>query len=251
MLRLPGTVNWPNKAKRAKGRSARLAAVVRALGGKHPLADFPPVPLGQPTGGGTVELPADLPPADVEALPAHVDARTRMLIVQGEDPDDPTRYGSKSEVMWAVVNTLIRAGCDAELIAAFLLDPQLGISDHPLRQKRSVEYVARQIERAREENENPMLRQLNEEHAVVDMYGGKCRVVSWQGSEADPTRQELVAQSFEDFRNRYMNIRVQAGQDKQGQPTYAPAGKWWLEHPMRRQFRSVVFQRAPSVMGGI
>lgn len=247
IMRIPGTVNIPDEKKRKRGRTETLATIVELSDITYPLHDFTPAPEVQSTKGSgaanKVQISGNLPRLkDLDELPEEVTQRTRMLIVQGDDPDDPTRYGSKSEVMWAVVCELVRAGCEDDMIAAVLLDPDLGVSDHPLRQKRSVEYVARQIERAKEEVVEPMLRKLNEQHAVIEMYGGKCRVVSHRPSEVDPARQELVPQSFEDFRNRYMHIKVQVGTSKNGGPLYAPAGKWWLENPMRRQYRSVVFR---------
>lgn len=247
IMRIPGTINIPDEKKRKRGRTETLATIVELSDITYPLHDFTPAPEVQSTKGtgsaNKVVISGNLPRLkDLDELPEEVTQRTRMLIVQGDDPDDPTRYGSKSEVMWAVVCELVRAGCEDDMIAAVLLDPDLGVSDHPLRQKRSVEYVARQIERAKEEVVEPMLRKLNEQHAVIEMYGGKCRVVSQRPSEVDPTRQELVPQSFEDFRNRYMHIKVQVGTSKNGGPLYAPAGKWWLENPMRRQYRSVVFR---------
>lgn len=244
ILRLPGFINLPDDKKRARGRVERPTATVWLEDSTYALTDFTPAPIAETQSStGGVELTADLPQIkDLDELPPAVTQRTRMLIVQGDDPDDPTRYGSKSEVMWAVTCELVRAGCEDDMIASVLLDPDFGISDHPLRQKRSVEYVARQIERAREEVIEPMLREINAKHAVVEMYGGKCRVVSWRLSEVDPSREELVHQSFEDFRNRYMHIKVQVGQTKEGNPTYSSAGKWWLENPMRRQYRSVVFR---------
>jgi hypothetical protein len=144
--------------------------------------------------------------------------------------------------MWAVTCELVRAGCEDDMIAAVLLDPDFGISDHPLRQKRSVEYVARQIERAREEVIEPMLRKLNETHAVIADLGGKCRVVSEVIDQnlARP-RTRISKQSFEDFRNRYLHIKVQIGTTKEGNPVYSSAGKWWLENPMRRQYDTLVF----------
>lgn len=253
ILRVAGTVNWPDSEKVKKGRVARRAEVEGGSGEAYPLAAFTPAPVQRATGAGSaVSLPSNLPRLkDLNELPEAVTPRTRMLIVQGDDPDDVTKYGSKSEVMWAVTCELVRAGCPDEQIAAVLLDPDLGISDHPLRQKRSVEYVARQIERAREEVAEPMLAKLNAEHAVIEMYGGKCRVVSWRPGEVDPDRLELVHQSFEDFRNRYMNVRVEVGKTKEGNPVYSPAGRWWLEHPMRSQYKSLVFRpNAPTEMAG-
>ncbi|WP_306003582.1 DUF5906 domain-containing protein [Brevundimonas sp. C43] len=255
IMRIPGTINIPDDKKRKRGRVETLATIVELSDITYPLHDFTPAPEVQSTKGtgsaNKVVISGNLPRLkDLDELPEAVTQRTRMLIVQGDDPDDPTRYGSKSEVMWAVVCELVRAGCEDDMIASVLLDPDLGVSDHPLRQKRSLEYVARQIERAKEEVVEPMLRKLNAEHAVIEMYGGKCRVVSHRPSEVDPARQELVPQSFEDFRNRYMHIKVQVGTSKNGGPLYAPAGKWWLENPMRRQYRSVVFRPNAETEGG-
>lgn len=243
ILRCVGTVNWPNEEKRKKGRKATLAKLVSPDGPIHPLCEFTPVSQDAKSSnvGGSIDLPRDIPRADLEGLPAAVTQRTRMLIVQGDDPDDPNKYGSKSEVMWAVTCEMVRAGCTDTAIASVLLDAELGISDHPLRQKRSVEYVARQIERAREEVAEPMLHELNSKHFAVGSIGGKFRIASWRRSEIDAGREMIEYQTVGDFANRYMHRRVQVGTAKGGNPMYAPAGKWWLSHPMRRQYETVAF----------
>jgi P4 family phage/plasmid primase-like protien len=151
VMRLPGTINLPNKKKRDLGRVEALAEVVTRNQFTYPLSAFTPAAETKTNGAGAkVQLNSIIPRIkDLDELPAAVSRRTRMLIVQGDDPDDPTKYGSKSEVMWAVTCEMIRAGCEDDIIAGVLLDPDFGISEHPLRQKRSVEYVTRQIERAR------------------------------------------------------------------------------------------------------
>lgn len=68
------------------------------------------------------------------------------------------------------------------------------------------------------------------------------------------TRAVVSLQSFEDFRNCYLNRRVVAGtkKDKDGKETdvLVPVGKWWLEHEDRRQFHSLVFSpRDGEVVG--
>lgn len=248
LLRLPGPPNLPNKKKRDAGRVERPTSIVWMEDSAYDLEEFTAAPVQERASakGSPGLVPSNLPPADLDALPATVDQRTRMLIVEGDDPADPTRYRSMSEPMWAVLHALVRARCTDEQIASVLLDPKLGISDHPLRQKHSVEYVAHQIAKARAENEHPMLRELNEKHAVITLYGNKTRVVSWQPSALRDCPDEIVAQTFEDFRNRYLNMRVQTGTDEKGNPRYAPAGKWWLEHPLRRQYRSVTFDPAAT-----
>jgi len=247
VMRLPGTINLPSKEKRDKGRTPRLATLLQFHDGRaYSLAEFTQGPArkaGTAAGQGKVQLDG-VPPRlrDLDELPAAVKPRTRMLIVQGDDPDDQLRYKSRSEATFAVVCDMVRAKCTDEQIAAVLLDPDFGISAHTLAQKRYVDYAAHQIGRARAEVEESMLAQLNADHAVILSYGNACRVVSWQPSEVDPNREEMVVQSFADFRNRYMNIKVQVGVTKENSPVYAPAGKWWLEHPLRRQYRSVVFR---------
>ena len=254
LMRLVGSPNIPDAKKLKAGRVERLATVIDLNTTTHSLGDFTAAPVVQAERGnpalkvtinGNVRRIADL-----DELPERVTPRTRMLIVQGDDADDPTRYSSKSEVMWAVLCELVRADCDDDTIAAILLDPDFGISDHPLRQKRSLEYVARQIERAREEVIEPMLRLLNEKHSVIADMGGKCRIISevMDHNLARP-RTRISMQSFEDFRNRYMHVKVEVGKTKDGQPVYTPAGKWWLTHPLRSQFESMVFAPLRDVEG--
>lgn len=250
ILRLPGTINWPNKKKRDAGRVPVLASIVERHDDEehiYGLGIFTPAPRVQSDDGGlvapTVKISGNLPRLkDLDELPEAVTSRTKMLIVQGDDPDDQLRYDSRSEVTFAVCCELVRAGCDDDTIAAVLLDPDFGISAHTMAQKRSTAYAARQIQRAREEVEEPMLRKLNERHAVISDIGGKCRVVGevLDRNLARP-RTRISKQSFEDFRNRYMNIKVQSGVNKDNSPSYTPAGKWWLEHPMRRQYETIVF----------
>lgn len=249
IMRLPGTVNLPNEKKRKKGREPALAHVVEADWSRtYSLSDFTPAPRVQTEGsspgvggGAVVQLSGNIALLDsVDDLPDEVSQRTKMLIVQGSDPDDPTRYPSRSEATWAVLCELVRAGCDDDMIAAVLMDPDFGISGHTLDQPRAQEYAARQIQRAREDAIDPYLRRLNERHAVIEDIGGKCRVIS-EVMDYALNRPKISRQSFEDFRNRYMHIPVVIGQDKDGKDIHMPLGKWWLLKKERRQYKTIVF----------
>jgi hypothetical protein len=100
--------------------------------------------------GAAVNISGNLPRlASLEELPDKVTARTKMLIVEGVDPDQPAKYPSRSEIVWAVVCQLVRAGCTDDEIAAVLLDRNYRISEHILAQGNPRRYAARQIMRAR------------------------------------------------------------------------------------------------------
>lgn len=249
IMRLPGTVNLPGEKKRKKGRVPALARVVVEDWERiYTLKDFTPAPRIQVKDGGgpVVQISGNLPALDLNDLPRAVTDRTKALIVNGDDPDDPTRYGSRSEALWAVLCELCRAECTDDQIASIILDKDYGISGHVLDQPRPQQYAARQIKRAREDAIDPWLRKLNEAHAVIEDIGGKCRVVSEVFDHA-LRRSRLSRQSFEDFRNRYMHIQVSVGKDKDGNDVKSPLGKWWLQHAARRQYRSIVFAPGQEV----
>ncbi len=158
IMRLPGTVNVPDSKKRKKGRLPRLAAVVAAeWTRRYSLDAFPRAP--QKVAGGGAPVARVTFAADLTGVPIAADGRpdlpvsdrTKMLIVQGRDPDDPGRYASRSEAFWAVVCDLARANVADDLIAAVVLNTDFAISGHALDQPKPRQYVARQIERARAE----------------------------------------------------------------------------------------------------
>lgn len=246
VMRLPGTVNLPSVKKRWRGRVDAPTLLVWAdWSRRFRVADFPEPakPRDAGTGNaGPVALSADLPKvASLDDLPATVSDRTKMLIAQGGDPDDPTKYPSRSEVLFAVLCEMVRAGVPDEQMAAVILDPDYGISGHVLDQPKPRQYAARQIQRAHDEATDPHLAELNSKHIVIESMGGaaKCRVM-----ERLPTpdgRGVVAFQSFEDFRNRYMHIQVVVGQDKDKNDVKMPLGKWWLMNSNRRQFKTLVF----------
>ena len=250
IMRLPGTINVPNARKLKKGRKPALAKLVQWHEDRvYELSDFTPAVRvqtkaeaglsgGRPKitiGGNVARL------TSVEDLKEwNVSEHAMALIVQGEDPIDPTKYQSRSEVLFRVCCELVRATVPDEVIYSVITDPNFEIARSVLEKPNSQKYALRQIERAKEEAVDPWLRRLNERHAVISDMGGKCRIIS-EVYDSSLKRTRISRQSFEDFRNRYRNQKVQVGTTGEGRPIEKAAGSWWIDHPMRRQYDTIVF----------
>lgn len=257
LCRLPGTLNIPDAKKRKKGRAPEVAEVVEYHEDRiYPITQFKAAQAVQLAGeagfssGKTVKISGNIPRLDsVEDLDEwNVPDRVRVIIVQGKDPDNP-KEGDNSRSAWLFdcICQLVRAGVPDETIFSILTDPDFLISESVLDKGSSAEkYAVRQIERAKEEVIEPWLRKLNESHAVIENMGGKCRVIE-EVMDYALKRTRLTRQSFDDFRNRYMNTHVQIGINKDGMPIMKPLGKWWLEHQMRRQYKTLVFAPGQEV----
>ena len=79
---------------------------------------------------------------------------------------------------------------------------------------------------------------MNSKHAVLPI-GDKTRVVTWDDDYEFPGRKSIVrAQSFPDFSNLHSNKRkaITLAADDNKTTKKVPLGKWWLSHPMRRQY---------------
>lgn len=150
IMRLPATWNIPNKKKSLGGRQKALSALVRAEWEvRYDLSDFECADIATAIPARTeLSIPSDLPEVDIGTLP--ISDRCRMLIVQGTDPDEPDRYKSRSEVLWAVLCELARCAVPSEQIAAVILNPDNGISGHILAQSNPRSAASRQVTRALE-----------------------------------------------------------------------------------------------------
>jgi hypothetical protein len=256
IMRLPGTVNIPDERKRVKGRRPALASVVQFdEANRYQLTSFKPATparsdqsaaLGRPGQssnsvqiGGNLRRIVEIAELDEWGVPD----RVKVIIGQGKHPDEPKlNDNSRSAWLFDAVCSLVRQNVPDDVIFSLLTDPEWAISESVRDKGPSADkYAIRQIERAKEEIISPELRFLNEKHFVIENDAGRCRVAEWVPSEGDG-REQLSMQSFEDFRNRYMNRKVLVGKDSKGNPSFKPWGTFWLEHEMRRQFRGLVFR---------
>lgn len=263
IMRLPGTINWPDEKKRKKGRTKALAQLIEWHEDRtYPISQFTSAQAVQTAGirNTSGRHPVEIS-GNIERLSGVDDPRltgvsdlAKVVIVQGHDPEDPEKFMKdgqpgkvdRSKALFFVCCRLVDAGCDDDTIYAVITDPDFRISSSVLdKGSMSEKYAIKQIRSAREAVIDPQLEHLNSLHAVISNWNGKCRVIEevW-----DPNlkRYKLTKQSFEDFRNRYMNQRVvvNMGDDK---VVHVPLGKWWLQHKHRRQFKSIVFAPGQDV----
>lgn len=257
IMRIPGTLNIPDDRKKKKGRVPTMSELVEWHDDRvYPLSLFPKAHMVQKSAElgfdpSRIDLGGDVRRLTTLDELTGVDADTKLLIAQGALQHDPNRYGSRSEALFAVCCALVRAGVHDKVIYSVITDPTYAISSSVLELRAgSDRYAARQIQRAKEyagPEGCPELVELNDKHAVICDLDGKVRVVTERTTELGRTR--ISAMAFQDFKHQYCNRKVSLGRDDDGKEKFAPLGAWWLSHPLRRQYDSIVFAPGREVPG--
>jgi hypothetical protein len=109
------------------------------------------------------------------------------------------------------------------------------------------ETVAKIINYHKEDATSSKLDELNQKYCVV-MEGGKVRVLTFSQQHG---REMVNYLTFSDFRNLYMNKLIKVGVDENGNPIMMPLGKYWLQHPQRRQYDGVTFDPGKLAGAGV
>ena len=105
--------------------------------------------------------------------------RVKVIIDQGHHPEEPKgegNDGSRSGWLFDAVCQLVRQGVPDEVVYAIITDPGWRISESVLELKgRAERYALRQIQRAHEHVEDPVLARMNADHAVLLQEGFKVK----------------------------------------------------------------------------
>ena len=230
VLRLAGTISYPNRAKRERGYSTELVTLRAAE---------------QPFSYAPEQLFAALRLSEPDKLvPQHI---SRVLKLRRTD-DDLERLLQASCVpgQWhnsirdAVASMIgrgwedaaIRLSC-AEYCTGGASDPDLDLLINGGRRK----WDKPNIEGAAERDFCSMadLNRLNKEHAVLPI-GGRTRVVTFGEMDEFPGRETIVmTQTIADFKslkNKYRHV----WRDEEGELNNVRLGNYWIGHPQRRQY---------------
>jgi len=250
VMRLVGTVNFPNAKKRRLGRGPTLAQLVEwheeRVYAVDSFTQAPPLPTAIAVGaaqgeagrvaftdGATVKVVGmeDLQRKLKSPLPEWA----QILVQTGHHPD--RAHESRSQPLFLACCELVRCGASPDTILAVITDARFGISASVLDKGGMIQrYARRQVQRAFWQADDPTLRELNDEYTVIT--GGRTRIVR-QTWDYGLKRHRLESQGASDFRMAWLNRPVQVGVDGRGNAKYRDAGSWWLEHPKRAQAEQI------------
>lgn len=153
ILRVAGTINWPNKAKVLRGRFPRLAEVVEEEGGEYSIEALRAAFGWLPASAGSkaapaarVEVPASIERVTPDSIGLHPDHPLRDMLARSAGKD-----GDRSAHLHLAVREAVGWLLPDEFIFGLMLNPELPVSEHPLDDTDPIRAVRRPIAKWRAE----------------------------------------------------------------------------------------------------
>jgi hypothetical protein len=249
--RVAGTVNYPSKAKRERGR----ITVPTQLKSFNPEALWTPELLEQafPDGGGGGGGGGEPSPQPDEA---DIPVGTLQIIRHGV-----TGSSDRSLAFFNVMRVLKPLGFTVDGVVNLLERYPNGIAQKYIKRLRpEIERIYNKLNQGpppKKEKQEVILAELNRDNAVV-RDGNRTMVLRFEEHQYEAGGQRYTYWTpeflpFADFRNFYLNRYVGVGHDKNGNEVKISIGGWWLANPNRRQYAGVTFTPGggrTSSMGG-
>lgn len=250
--RMAGGLNWPNRLKVEQHGRPPEPQIVRVV---QPFDEtllvsaedlevaLAEISFDQPKSPTKLFNRAELKQINLAEL--NLPESLQRIIEIGRDARRPKKQDdSRSAWLFQGICEMLRQDVPPETIFSIIMDQRFGISAS-VRDKgrRAGDYAKRQIERARAEVGDRVLEAFNAEHAVIENFGQRTVVVSFD------SKGSLAFRSFEDFKKSYDHRKVM--KSRNGKVTSIGEGTAFLENPNRRQYKTVAFLPGQEADEGI
>lgn len=260
LMRLPGTVNWPDAKKRARGRVPVLARTIQSdTGAVHSIEKlarfYTPISAPTPAARGAVEIDWEtVEPISADHLGLAASDGLRFLI------DNPKgRDRSKDTLRFAV--EALKRGLSVEQVAGVLTDGGNAVAAHSIGQDNLQRAVQRTIDRAWAETEaihsltgvavgsegdeaSPIA-----QHWTIEKMIEQCVFIS-EGSRVARIDRPRSALPWTDFKNQTaastMPIVIK-GRGESDRVTQAQVAEQWLKDPRRLDAETLTFNPAGGI----
>lgn len=260
LMRLPGTVNWPDAKKRARGRVPMLAGIIQPDTGEvHSIEElasvYPPIAASPPAARGAVEIDwgaVELTSADHLGLA--VSDGLRFLI------DSPKGLDRSKDTLRFAVEALKR-GLSAERVAGVLTDSGNAVAAHIVEQDNPQRAVQRTIDKAWAETEairnftGPAAGSDDDEaaqsaqHWTIEKMISQCVFIA-EGSRIARIDRPRSALPWTDFKNQTaastMPIVIK-GRGESDRVVQAQVSEQWLKDPRRLDAEALTFNPAGGI----